>query len=261
MIHAWYRIGSLFSNSCKSQTQFMNNLKELARQCEFTNKDEIVKFLFLIHNKHERVREELLKSVTKDTSLNQCLEFARCVEGNMQSEELFKKMGDNILDPQSIKVDAIKHKKAKCSQTPHRARNQSESSDDESHKSKIKCLKCGMKHANRKCPAFGKECFQCGKKNHFGKFCKGQVLVHIVHSVEFLFPIISTHIQGNYGHSRIPEEEYNTKKRLGTLTPKEKEDFEAPGPFSLVIYLKALIKRRFYGDKFILIIISMMWQV
>ena len=32
MIHAWYRIGSLFSNSCKSQTQFMY----LARQCEFT---------------------------------------------------------------------------------------------------------------------------------------------------------------------------------------------------------------------------------
>ena len=54
----------------------MYNLKELARQCEFTNKDEIVKFLFLIQNKHERVREELLKSVTKDTSLNQCLEFA-----------------------------------------------------------------------------------------------------------------------------------------------------------------------------------------
>ena len=76
MIHAWYRIVSLFSNSCKSQTQFMYNLKELARQYEFTNRDEIVKFLFLIHNKHERVREELLKSVTKDTSLNQCLEFA-----------------------------------------------------------------------------------------------------------------------------------------------------------------------------------------
>ena len=174
MIHAWYRIGSLFSNSCKSQTQFMYNLKKLYRQCEFTNKDEIVKFLFLIYNKHERVREELLKSVTKDTSLNQCLEFAPCIEGNMQSEGLSKKMGDNILDPQSVKVDAIKHKKAKHSQTPHRAINQSESSDDESHKSKIKCSKCGMKHAKRKCPAFGKECFQCGKKSHFGKFCKSQ---------------------------------------------------------------------------------------
>ena len=79
-----------------------------------------------------------------------------------------------LLDPQSVKVDAIKHKKVKHSQTPHSARNQSESSDDESHKSKIKCSKCGMKHAKRKCPAFGKECFQCGKKNHYGKFCRSQ---------------------------------------------------------------------------------------
>ena len=31
-----------------------------------------------------------------------------------------------------------------------------------------------MKHAKRKCPAFGKECFQCGKKNYFGKFYKSQ---------------------------------------------------------------------------------------
>ena len=68
------------------------------------------------------MREELLKSVTKDTSLNQCLEFAQCVEGNMQSEELSKKVGDIILDPQSVKVDAIKHKKAKHSQTTHRTR-------------------------------------------------------------------------------------------------------------------------------------------
>ena len=69
-------LGHCSVSSCKSQTQFMYNLKELARQCEFIYKDEIVKFLFLIHNKHEKVMEELLKSVTKDTSLNQCLEFA-----------------------------------------------------------------------------------------------------------------------------------------------------------------------------------------
>ena len=88
-----------------------------------------------------------------------------------------------------------------------------------------------------------------------------QVVAHIVHNIEFLYPIISTHIQGNYGHLRITQEEYDTKKRLGTLTPEEKEDFEAPDPFSLVTYLKALIKRKFYGDIIILIIISMMWQV
>ena len=51
------------------------------------------------------------------------------------------------------------------------------------------------------------------------------------------------------------------KKRLGTLTQEEKDDYEVPGPFSLVTYLKALIKKKFYGDEIVLIVISMVWQV
>ena len=49
-----------------------------------------------------------------------------------------------------------------------------------------------------------------------------QVVVHIVHNVEFLYPIISTHFQGNYDHLRIPQEEYNTKKGWAPLSPKKK---------------------------------------
>ena len=62
MIHAWYRIGTMFSDSeVKTQSEFMYKLKDLAKQCEFTNSDEVVKFLFLIHNKHVEVKQELLK--------------------------------------------------------------------------------------------------------------------------------------------------------------------------------------------------------
>ena len=71
MIHAWYRIGTMFSdsNEIKTQSEYMNRLKDLAEQCEFMNSDEAVKFLFLIHNKHTEVKQELLKHVTKDTTL------------------------------------------------------------------------------------------------------------------------------------------------------------------------------------------------
>ena len=72
MMHAWYRIGTIFSDSCKTQSHFMYQLKDLGKQCEFTNSDEVVKFLFLIHNKHSEVKQELLKCVTKDTTLGQC---------------------------------------------------------------------------------------------------------------------------------------------------------------------------------------------
>ena len=48
MIHAWYQTGKTFSNSenITSQSEFMCRLKDLASQCEFTNADEVVKFLF-----------------------------------------------------------------------------------------------------------------------------------------------------------------------------------------------------------------------
>ena len=58
MMHAWYRIGTTFSDSTdiKTQSDFMYRLKDLAKQCEFTNSDEVLKFLFLIHNKHSEVK-------------------------------------------------------------------------------------------------------------------------------------------------------------------------------------------------------------
>ena len=56
-----------------------------------------------------------------------------------------------------------------------------------------------------------------------------QVAAHIIHNVEF-------------------------------LTQEEKDDYEAPGPFSQVTYQRALIKK-FYGDEIVLIVVSMMWQV
>ena len=48
MIHAWYRIGTTSSGSSeiKTQSDFMYRLKDLAKQREFTNLDEVVKFLF-----------------------------------------------------------------------------------------------------------------------------------------------------------------------------------------------------------------------
>ena len=57
----------MFSDTCEIRTpsDFMYRLKDLAKQCEFTNSDEVIKFLFLIHNRHSEVKQELLKCVTR----------------------------------------------------------------------------------------------------------------------------------------------------------------------------------------------------
>ena len=38
------------------------------------------------------------------------------------------------------------------------------------------CQKCGQTHPPRKCPAFGKECGWCKKKNHYAKMCRAKGL-------------------------------------------------------------------------------------
>ena len=127
IIHAWYRIGTMFSDTgeIKTQSDFMYRLKDLAKQCEFTNSDEVVKFLFLIHNRHSEVKQELLKHVTKDTTLIQCLEYARSVEGNLQSVELSKYVGKmqpstSTTDVHAVDKMKVKSKLRHCDVTPAR---------------------------------------------------------------------------------------------------------------------------------------------
>lgn len=44
------------------------------------------------------------------------------------------------------------------------------------HKAKekviVNCTKCGKNHKLNECPAFGKICAKCSKKNHFAVVCK-----------------------------------------------------------------------------------------
>ena len=62
----------------------------MANDCNFTNKEEIVKFLYLTHNQNTTVREHLLKELTDTTSLADMLRMTRVCEGTVHSEEISK---------------------------------------------------------------------------------------------------------------------------------------------------------------------------
>ena len=68
----------------------------MANDCNFTNKDEIVKFLYLTHNQNTRVREHLLKELTDTTSLADMLRMARVCEGTVHSEEISKQYLESV---------------------------------------------------------------------------------------------------------------------------------------------------------------------
>ena len=50
VFHSWYTLGSIYSNQFKSQSDFYNCLQCVAKECNFSARDEIMKSLFLTHN-------------------------------------------------------------------------------------------------------------------------------------------------------------------------------------------------------------------
>ena len=187
MIHSWYNLGALHSHHCKDQADFMSQLRSLSKDCAFTNADEVVKFLFLIHNSHKRVQDQLLKDVTKNSSLTDCLLKARRIEAHIQMEKLAHKMHNNMSD--NVSVDAFKKSQ------PGRGRGhgagrghgrgrgggrggyQHRSQSGYRHTSlgrQGKCGNCGTLHPPRRCPAYGQNCYTCGKTGHYSRYCRSK---------------------------------------------------------------------------------------
>ena len=69
IFQSWYALGSIYSGAYKTQSEFYHKLNSVANDCNFPNKDEIVKFLYLTHKQNTRVHEHLLKELADTTSL------------------------------------------------------------------------------------------------------------------------------------------------------------------------------------------------
>ena len=87
------------------QSEFYHKLNLVENDCNFTDKEEIVKFLFLTHNQNTRVHEHLLKEMQDMTSMSDMLRMACVCEGTVYSEEISKQYLESI---KTVKqVDAI----------------------------------------------------------------------------------------------------------------------------------------------------------
>ena len=149
----------------------MVKLCECVRECLFEKPDEVVKFLFLMHNQNVLVCEELLKSMKDADGLNDILGYAHLVEGIQHSKSLSKAYLDTVKIPNSsVKVDVVVQKKnnykfhGKGKGSKHRYQS----------KGGANCHNCGTSHPLKCCPAYGKTCYNCNKKGHFKPLCRSR---------------------------------------------------------------------------------------
>ena len=106
--------------------------------------------------------------------LNDILGYACLVEGNQHSEHLSKVYLDSA-KPSNKTVDAVDKKANKKFQGGSKSQENSKSKfRSQSRDNKKGCHNCGSKHQPKHCPAFGKECYHCKKKNHFSNMCRSR---------------------------------------------------------------------------------------
>ena len=139
---------------------YMAELKVLIQECGYDENMQaiLLKDQFIFGVTVREIQEHLLNEINEDHDLNQCLVEARKIESRIAQRKL--------LGLKSVQYGAINRsrpkKKSKTKDIRPKSRSQSAIRD---------CKYCGNSHQRRQCPAYGKECKTCGKKNHFAKKC------------------------------------------------------------------------------------------
>ena len=126
----------------------MSKLCDAANDCSFANKDKIVKFLFLICNTNEKVKDQLIEKMKTTDTLTDILQLAKTVESMVQKETLSKEFLQNVGKLNTTtEVHAVQkhhHSKNKCFQSNSRSTSGRKSSSwDIGGK---KCGNCGHSH-------------------------------------------------------------------------------------------------------------------
>ena len=135
------------SQNCDS---YMSGLRLALPECKYRNDaDELLKdqFIFGIYNKE--IQDHLLGEIKETDNSVRALYEARKIESKLAQRKML-----GIANPNLVSVDELRKKS-----TNFRCKE-------------IDCWHCGHNHKKGDCPAFGRECHKCGRKNHFSKMCK-----------------------------------------------------------------------------------------
>ena len=159
-----YRFFSRAQESGESINQYVTILRKLCETCEFgTLKNSLIKDRIVLGINNPKTRERLLR--VPDLTLEKALGVVRSAEATeMQMKEL-----DSDSSVHGIRKDKNKSTRKKTSSDNEEKRPLSKT---------FKCWNCGTRHGSRECPAYGKTCNNCQKRNHFQSVCRSRKKVH-----------------------------------------------------------------------------------
>ncbi|GFS43632.1 transposon Ty3-G Gag-Pol polyprotein [Nephila pilipes] len=148
VVYERYKFLSCVQLEGQTIESYVTHLKTLASTCEFAEQENglIRDCIVLGIYKDSGLQERLLRE--NNLSLEKAIEIVRAAEA---SREQIRNMKYETATINFVKKKEIPNRPKKSSQ--------------------YECKKCGRKHKPRECPAFGKICTKCNKKNHFVVKC------------------------------------------------------------------------------------------
>ena len=136
--------------------QYMTRLRQLASSCDYGNlTDDMLRDRLILGTKDSAARARMFRET--DLTLARAIDMCRIAE---------------ISQHQLLQIGSKQEEVNFTKQHKQQSRKQQRWSQQRSqHK---RCKYCGQSHTydKSKCPAFGKLCKACGKRNHFATVCK-----------------------------------------------------------------------------------------
>ena len=181
------RFRKMRQNDHETIMQYYARLRPEAAKCEFHDTELEIK-----RHLQETVRNRRFakKSVRDRYSLEKLLEEAQAdEEANANELEMTaKETQDAGKQDSDANVNRVKARKD-SNRNANRSHRKVDGKAQEESRCRKKggkrtCGRCGLKHEPKKCPAFGKTCSKCLKKNHFARACRSdKVLTEKVNQV------------------------------------------------------------------------------
>ncbi|XP_044764622.1 uncharacterized protein K02A2.6-like isoform X2 [Coccinella septempunctata] len=148
----------------QTMSQYITELKSLAASCEYQEQENIIRDRIVMGLLDQDLREKLFQ--VERLTLAKTEDICRVYEQN-------KKQVQEMNDKPSTSVDVVRSRRNdKISYTSNKLSKKNYKNNYNYNKcERKKCHKCDSIHDFGKCPAFGKLCSLCKKKNHFASCC------------------------------------------------------------------------------------------
>ncbi|XP_037501533.1 uncharacterized protein K02A2.6-like [Rhipicephalus sanguineus] len=140
--------------------EFVTDLRRQAEKCDFwEKKDRLIGDRIVVGIRDAALRERLFRE--RDLTLVQIITTCKAAE-------ISKKHVKELQEP-NFEVQALQKPKQWNSQKPATMENRQQKPQ---LKLQQKRSRCGTTHRPRECPAYGCNCYHCGKFGHFASLCR-----------------------------------------------------------------------------------------